>query len=425
MVRFLLQGLLRDRSRSLFPVLIVTVGVAVTVLFQAFMNGAMSAIIETNAKFDTGHLKVMTRFYAERSALRPNDLALTDLGRWLKVLQEAAPIVRWQPRIKFAALLDIPDARGETLHQAPVAGVAIDLMTQGSTESANLGLAEGLVRGQLPQRRGEILVSEKLFEALALRLGQKATLISSGMDGSMAVANFSIVGTVRFGIAAMDRGAVIADLKDMQKALFMDDAASEIIGLFRHSGFQAAKAEQIKGQFNTAHSGGGKFAPVMITLREQGDLGEYLDTAKSLVLILTSIFVCIITLVFWNAGIRAGIRRYAEFGLRLAIGEEKRHLFGVIILESLFVGIIGSVIGTALGLIPAWYFMHYGLDMGAIFNNAAASLLTPNIIRADITRTTLWIGFLPGIFATVLGTAMAASAIFRRQTAQLFKELEI
>ena len=41
-----------------------------------------------------------------------------------------------------------------------------------------------------------------------------------------------------------------------------------------------------------------------------------------------------------------------------------------------------------------------------------------------MTSTALVIGFVPGLFATVLGTMLAGIGIYRRNTAQLFKELE-
>ena len=369
----------------------------------------------------------MTRIYAARSAQRPNDLALADLNQWLDVLRRIAPDVRWLPRTRFAALLDIADAAGETLRQAPVAGLAVDLLTPASVEATYLRLGASLEHGRLPQHSGEILVSDRLFGALGLTLDQRATLIGSGMDGGMAVANFTVVGTVRFGIVALDRGAVIADLKDIQKMLFMDNAAGEIIGLLRTGVYDDRRATQLVREFNSHYAGvpADKFRPMMITLEEQGDLGDYLEMARNMAWIITVVFVAVITLVFWNAGIRGGIRRYAEFGLRLAIGESKRHLYMAILAEALVIGIAGSVIGTALGLLPSWYFMHFGFDLSVFTNNAGATLLTPNVIYARITPTTLWIGFLPGIFATVLGSAMAASAIFRRQTAVLIKELEL
>lgn len=41
MIRFLIKGLLRDRSRSLLPVIVVTAGVMLTVAMHAYIKGFM------------------------------------------------------------------------------------------------------------------------------------------------------------------------------------------------------------------------------------------------------------------------------------------------------------------------------------------------------------------------------------------------
>jgi putative ABC transport system permease protein len=51
-------------------------------------------------------------------------------------------------------------------------------------------------------------------------------------------------------------------------------------------------------------------------------------------------------------------------------------------------------------------------------------MLMANIMRAKITTTSYYIGFLPGLAATLTGTAISGIRIFKRRTAQLFKELE-
>jgi len=48
----------------------------------------------------------------------------------------------------------------------------------------------------------------------------------------------------------------------------------------------------------------------------------------------------------------------------------------------------------------------------------------PSIMRAHINLTTFYIGFVPGIFSTVIGSMLAGIGIYKRQTANLFKELE-
>ena len=75
MTKFLLKGLLRDRHRSLFPVMIVSAGVAVTVLLYCWMVGVMGDIVGTSARLETGHVKIMTRAYKEIASQLPNDHA--------------------------------------------------------------------------------------------------------------------------------------------------------------------------------------------------------------------------------------------------------------------------------------------------------------------------------------------------------------
>ena len=76
MIRFFIKGLLRDRGRSLFPIIIVTLGVMFTVFLHCWMTGILGDVIDFNAKFSTGHVKIMSRAYAENQDQIPNDLAL-------------------------------------------------------------------------------------------------------------------------------------------------------------------------------------------------------------------------------------------------------------------------------------------------------------------------------------------------------------
>ena len=47
------------------------------------------------------------------------------------------------------------------------------------------------------------------------------------------------------------------------------------------------------------------------------------------------------------------------------------------------------------------------------------------LIHAKITTETYYIGFIPGVISMVLGTMLSGIGIYKRQTAQLFKELEV
>ena len=85
----------------------------------------------------------------------------------------------------------------------------------------------------------------------------------------------------------------------------------------------------------------------------------------------------------------------------------------------------GTVIGTGLGLSLTYYVQENGIDytkgIEALSNS---SMVMPNIFYAQVTPDLLYIGFFPGVLATVFGTMLAGLAIYKREMSQLFKELE-
>ncbi len=352
MIRFLLKGLFRDRSRSLLPILVVATGVMLTVLMHAYVTGVMGDTIEMNARFTTGHVKIMSKAYAENSDLRPNDLALMEVASLLEEMRSTHPDIEWAERIQFGGLVDAPDENGETRAQGPAMGMGLDLMSPNGKEDERLNLSESLVRGNMPANPGEVLLSEEFSQKLKVNPGDNVTLIGSSMHGSMIMYNFVVSGTLRFGTDFLDRGTLVADIQDVRQALDMEDAAGELTGYFKSGYYDQALADEIKSSFNKKYNDPeDEYAPQMVTLREQDSMATYVDLAQSMGVIITFIFMFAMSLVLWNAGLLGGIRRYGEIGLRLAIGEEKRHVYWSMILESVMIGIAGSILGTAIGLI--------------------------------------------------------------------------
>ena len=423
MIRFLFKGILRDRARSLFPFIVVTAGVFLTVALHGYIQGVMINITRSSANLRHGHVKVMTRAYSRDIAQLPNELALTGVGALQAELRAAHPDMDWLARIDFGGLLDVPDEKGETRVQAPAAGMAVDLLSPGSPEPGMLDLDKILVRGRLPRAAGEMLISDDLALKLGLPIGGKATLIGSTMNGAMSMANFTVAGTIRFGVTAMDKTGFIADLADIRKALDMGDAAGAILGLFRDGAYAQPRADAVVASFRTAHSGGtGDFDPVMQTLRDQPGMAMMFDRMGDVTGAILFIFILAMSLVMWNAGLVGTLRRYGEFGVRLAIGEDKGSVYRSMLAESLIIGVLGSIAGTILGLAVSYFLQAHGIDMRSLVKSI--NMVMQTVIRSKVTPAAYIIGFVPGLFASLIGTAIAGRAIYKRQTARLFKELE-
>ncbi|MBS4013991.1 MAG: FtsX-like permease family protein [Bacteroidetes bacterium] len=423
MIKFLLNGVIRDKSRSRLPIIVVSVGVMLTVFLHAYITGFMGDALEMNAKFNYGHVKIMTNAYAENIELNPIDLAIIDVEDFLEKLNARYPHIKWSQRIQFGGLVDAPDEYGETKAQGPAFGLGLDILSPNSQEIDRLNLANSLVRGSLPANSGEILISELFSRKLQVNPGDDVTLIGSSMNGSMVMYNFTIAGTLSFGVDIMDKGSIIVDIEDVKIALDMNDAVSEIIGFLPDGYYNHKNALSIQDDFNSkCNNINDEFAPVMLTLGDQGGMGAYIELSQYWSWYITFVFIIAMSLVLWNAGLLGALRRYGEVGIRLAMGETKGHVYTSMIVESVIIGIIGSVFGTFLGLFFAFILQEYGLNIEGMMEGA--SVMFPNTINARITTMDFYIGFIPGVISTVIGTMLAGIGIYKRQTARLFKELE-
>jgi putative ABC transport system permease protein len=423
MIRFLFKGLLRDRNRSLLPVLVVTAGVSLTVLAFCYINGILGDVIEFSARYSSGHVKIMTRAYEDNKNQVPNDLALVEVSDLMNALQKDFPDMEFVPRINFGGLLDSPDEHGETKKQGVVAGMAVDLISENTKEPERLNLESSLRKGRFPEKSNEVLLSDEFAEKLEVGPGDPVTLITSTMYGGMSIQNFIVAGTIEFGVEFMDRSGMVAEITGIQNALDMYDACGELLGFLNRANYDDLIALDVENTFNAKYSDpDDEFSPVMVRLRNDSLMAGYMDFVDNVAAIIIAIFVLAMSIVLWNTGLIGGLRRYGEIGVRLAIGEEKGHIYKSMIYEAILIGIAGSCIGTLIGLGFSYWIQEAGINIGDIMKNS--KMMMPSIFRANITTPAYYLGFIPGLFSVVLGTMLSGIGIYRRKTAQLFKELE-
>ena len=424
MIKFIIRGILRDKSKSIIPIAVISVGVMVTVMMSGFLEGVFSDVINQNAKLDTGHVKIMTKPYAENKEQLPNDLALLGINELIDSLNLNYPDLIWTPRIKFGGIMDVPDASGNTKLQGPGIGLAISILSEESGELQRLQLNKSLKKGRLPKRSGEIILSDNYATKLNVSPGEKITFFGSTMEGSMVFQSYEMTGTVEFGSPLMDKGTFIIDIRDAQNMLDMENGTGELLGYFKDDKYDDQKALVIAENFNAKfQESKDEYTPVMFTLKDQNGLRESLDVGDAFSGIFIFIFILAMSLVLWNTGLIGGLRRYNEFGIRLALGESKNNVFKLLLIEASVIGLIGSIIGTSLGLVFCYYLQEVGIDISKDVANS--TIIMPSVMRAYVTSDLFYIGFIPGLFSMLFGTALAGRGIYKRETARLFKELEV
>jgi len=425
MIHFLFKGLIRDQSRSFFPLLIITVIVAIIIFFSGFLNGIYNSLFFNTAMVNSGHVKIVTHAYHLEHQLLPNDLALLESDNIIDDLEKKYNDYIWTPRITFAGLLDVPDENGETLTQSPVFALGIDFLSDKSSQIDVWDINKKIVEGKLFADKNQALLSSKLAERLNVKINDIITFIGSTMDGAFSTYNFVVSGIFDLNIGPIDKDMMIVDIKGAEFALDMDNAASEILGYKQDLFFNDKQTVLLRDQYNMGFNTDDIYRPFMLALRDSNQMSTIVDFSNVIMFIIMALFLIVVTLVLWNMGIMNGLRRYGEIGMRLAIGETKGHVYKSMVLESLMIGFLGSAFGTMIGLAITSYLENVGLDYSkAIDSLNSANFAMPNVFYPQVTPELFYIGFFPGILATVFGTMLAGRAIYKREMAQLFKELE-
>ena len=426
MIKFLSKGLIRDRTRSFFPLLVIALTVALVVFGSGFMRGMMNSLLLDTAVILTGHQKVVTQAYNEENQLMPNDLALLDSDEMINQLEIEYPDFFWTPRIVFAGLLDVPDENGETKTQGPVIAMGIDFFSEESRQVEIWELGKNLIEGNLPSSKNDAIISSKLAAQLNVSVGEKVTFIGSTMDNAFTTYNFDVTGTFNLRKGQTDKQMLLVDISGARGALDMNNAASAILGFYHNLYYDDQKSVDLRTNFNVTNSDSSDmFSPIMLALRDGNQMGSMVDISNAMLAIMSGIFLVVVMVVLWNMGLMNGLRRYGEVGLRLAIGEPKGHVYRSLITEALIIGFVGTILGTGIGIAITYYVQENGIDytkgIEALSNS---SMIMPNIFYAQVTTDLFYIGFFPGVLATVLGTMLAGMAVYKREMAQLFKDLE-
>jgi putative ABC transport system permease protein len=390
------------------------------------MTGMLNSLFLDTAVVSTGHVKIMTRAYEEENQLLPNDLALLETDQLVEKLSLEYPDYFWTPRITFGGLLDVPDENGETMEQGPTIALAVDFFSSGSRQVDIWELKRRLTAGRIPEKPQEVLLSTKLAERLGLEPGEVVTFIGSTMHNAFTTYNFMVSGTFNLNMGAIDKQMMLLDISGARIALDMDYASSEILGYSHDLYYNDDDAVSLRLAFNASHSDSSDiFSPFMLALRDGSQLGTMVDFSDAAMGIIVSIFLAIVMVVLWNMGLMSGLRRYGEIGMRLAMGESKGQVYRSMIMEAVIIGVVGTVIGTALGLPLTYYVQEVGIDYSeAMETIGSTSFIFSNIFYTKVTPDLYYIGFFPGVLATVLGTMLAGRAVYKREMAQLFKELE-
>lgn len=337
------RNIWRNKRRTIITFLAVTVGVMTLIFMQSYINGIMDNSTETMIKFDIGHIKIVHREYLRLKRIMPREYLVPELDRLEEMVSETPGVVMIDPRVRFNVLV----SQGQNNDVAVAIGCDPALLDQ------NVKLSRRIVEGRYLEGSGlDIMVGRKLADKLNVGVNDELLLVATDINYSSYALPFRVVGIFETGYTYMDKYLLFMTLNQGQKMLDCGDSAHEVL-LFVKDPDQAIQlSEEIRSRLKKAD-----YAPDIQVIPWQKDeiLEELVPMMKNIWGGIMAIIMLIVGLVILNTMLMTVMERYHEIGVMKALGFKNREVFSMILTEAFYIGVMGAIIGAAIGApLSAW-----------------------------------------------------------------------
>jgi putative ABC transport system permease protein len=396
----------RNFRRTLLTMSAVLVASASLTFAFSYLEGVIDEVVDTYARTQSGHVRITASGYAERERFLPLDKNVPRLSELLPIIRSHPAVRGAVARIRTAALVDGVDSN----RPAMIWGIDLE------RERDYLRPAGMLYQGRLPAAgAAEALVGTGLAERIGVAVGDTLTLLGQTAYRSLGGLRCIVTGLARSGVGYLDEALLILPLDQAQYMTFLDDAATEVL-VFAHDPDQAeALAASLAAELDPLVEGGLE----VLSWHDQGPLMQLMDMAGSMWGILIFLLMLMAGLVIVNTMLMSVLERTSEFGMLGALGLRRGDILRLVLNEGVVIGLIGALIGVALGGGIALLLQHTGMDFSKAM--AGIELPFPNTIYPHLTVQHPLIGLAVGVLTAVLASLYPAWRAVRLQPAEALR----
>jgi ABC-type lipoprotein release transport system permease subunit len=375
-VKLALRNLLRNRWRSGLTLAAVAVAVGLMVWSIGMYDGWIEEMIRGTTSVETGQIQIHTAEYVENPRVYesfPADSAL--LGR----IGSVGGVTAVSARVLAYGLIGNEDR----------SQVARILGVDPEAEGAATPIRDAVVRGRWLSPRPadypaprEVVLGEGLAQQLRISVGDELVVFLEAADGSLGNDVLQVVGIVKTGNTELDRLAAYLHLADAQYLTALGDQVHEVMMRTAELDAAPAIADSV-----AAAIGARLGAPARDEVVEPSTLvvqpwQEIVPWLNQMIVLFERSYAFMYLLVYLVAAVgilntarMSALERRREFGVMLAIGMRPFRMFRTIVVETVVLGLVGSLIGGTLGFLLSWYYATAGFDMGVFADTATFSYM--------------------------------------------------
>jgi putative ABC transport system permease protein len=354
MLKILKTGMLnlfRNKRRSAFNVLAVSICIGVFLVYSAFMNGEKEMMYGLAIKFLAGHIQIHAQGFDEKSNLMPVDLTLEQSPDIISSFSGHPAISDIKRRIEFSGIL----SDGYNKIGGMIAGIEPE--NEQNEIFAEKLIVRGDLAGRLIESGNEVLIGKGLAELFGFKPGDELIITGENKFRQPNLDTFSIAGVFSSGFPLFDETSVFIPLESAR--VFMGYETDEVnvihVGVTDRSRVDAVVRhihESTGRQYEVF--GWRHFSPETVSAVEQDE--------KSYMIIM-GILLFLMVFGLLNTMSMNIFERYREIGTMRAMGFRKSEITLMFLCEAFFIGIAGMLIGFAAGSAVNYYTSTVGIEL--------------------------------------------------------------
>jgi putative ABC transport system permease protein len=335
-----LRNLARNRRRTLLSLVIVAAGTIVILLTTGFMRFSFEGLREAIIHGGLGHIEVAPRSDLEESgssAERPG------MRGWQEVRSE----IEATPHVLAAgALVQFTGMLSREERSAAVLAVAVEPGRERRMRF-EVRLREGANLPEAPPSEGEdvVLLGTVLARNLGAGTGDLLTLLAITADGTLNALDLRVAGLITTGLQDVDSRIVKMHLASAQRLLGTPNVSSLIVGLD-----DTARTAEVQADLERRLRGREPSLAVVDWRTRAPFYGQVESLYRGIFWFLGSVIFVLVCLSTSNTLLMSVMERVREIGTLLAIGTSRAQVAAIVLLEALWLGVLGALAGDLLGI---------------------------------------------------------------------------
>ncbi len=381
------RNIWRSRVRSIVILSAIALGLFAGVYSVAFMVGWVNQRVDNIIATESSHIQIH----------HPEYLKSNDVKDYIANINDIRKKVENEPEVKAAAERVIVNA----MVSSAETGSGIQLIgVEPEKEMQVTDLHEKIIKGSYlnQEHSNQIVIGEALAKKLKVKVKSKIVITLTEMDGTLTGGSFRVIGIFKTANTAYDEMKAFVKADDLRDLIRINEnSGHELAILLNKNDTEERVAQNLKGSLTDVDvKTWSELMPEMQMMNENMDFMMYF-------------FVGIILLALGfgivNTMLMVILERVKELGMLMAIGMNRKRIFGMIMLETVLLSLTGGAIGITLALIVTSITQHTGIDLSlwAAGLNAYGfnSVIYPEIGLASIIEITflvMGIGVLAAIY---------------------------